>query len=531
MKPTHVFRTFRTFSRHRKVGFRSSLSSSAAAFIIGLALCALALATPADATDRPPNILLILADDLGWHDLGCYGNEHIDTPHIDRLTSEGLRFTDAYAYPICTPTRVALMTGQPPERTRMFALRQPFLQPHGRLLEPQNAYALDPRIVSVADLLNPYGYTPTHIGKWHVGYGNRPWDADNVTMPPGWESYRSRAALGHHKPEPESNDELQRVYSGAAELIAWAEANPHKNVGYYTLQAARTLVAKRNEPFYICVSHNTVHTALEAREAIVQKYERRFAKLQDPPSHPTYAAMVEIFDESVQHLLDLLEALQLEENTIVIIYSDNGGQDSDGRESFITTNGPLRGNKGEPYEGGIRVPLIVRWPAVVAPGQITNAIVSPEDFLFTFADLAGATVGDRVPPDGVSFKPVLHDPQAIVRDRHFMYYPTGSMPSAVVRKGQYKLIELYEDQRLELYDLAADQGETHNLAAERIDLTRELMTDLRRWQRSIDARMPSFNPLYDPEKARQTSPRPADPWIDHPGQNQTFDPPAMNKLP
>lgn len=491
---------------------------------IVLAGLAGAIALPnqeAAAAPEKPNIILIFADDLGWWDIACQGNPVVETPNIDRLAAEGLRFTDAYAHPVCTPTRVSLITGQVPARVGMHAIDRPFLQPYGMLLEPANAFALNPRLTSLADLVKEQDYAATLIGKWHLGYGSRPWDETGVVMPPGMESWRLRADFGFEAP-PALEENSDVFFEYTSDLARWVEENPHKEVGPITAQGIRFMEVNRDQPFLLILSHFTVHTKLEARKELVEKYCRRMEGMDEPPMNPVYAAMVEVLDESVGHVLTALDELGLEGNTLVMFFSDNGGQYSDNRSGFITTNGPLRGNKGMPYEGGIRVPLIARWPGVIEPGRVSDVPVQAEDVFFTLADVAGASLPDDLPRDGISFKPVLESPVSdFTRGSLHWFYPTGPTPFAVIRDGRYKLIELYEERRLELFDLEADQTESKNLAAERIDTTRALVGKLRDWMNEVGAHVPSFNPRYDPQRAGET-PRSEFPWENEAGLKQTF---------
>jgi uncharacterized sulfatase len=456
---------------------------------LGLVAVVLAFAVPSAAQEKPrqirekqprPNVLVVLMDDLGWRDLGCYGGRFIDTPAADRLAREGMRFTDAYAAaPVCSPTRASLLTGQYPGRIGMYEVIQLRDRPYAKLTSPPLQRELPSSLDTVAEILDRQGYVCGSVGKWHVG------------RTPVEEGFV--AAVEQF---------------GDPDLVAIAARSPQKQIGKYTAQALRFLRDHRDRPFLLFLNHHAVHAPLEARPELIEKYQAKAARTVVSDIHPTYAAMTEMGDESLEQVLAELERLGLVDNTVVIFTSDNGGliEDLHLRQPtpLATANRPLRSQKGDLYEGGIRVPLIVRWPGKVASGSICRTPVTSPDLFATILDLAGAeaTIDQKV--DGVSLAPLLRQTGDIERHALFWHFPTSMWsrwPGGAIRRGNFKLIEFYEDDRVELYDLASDLGEADNLAAERPGLVSELRGDLHRWRQSIGARMPTPNPAFDPERA------------------------------
>ncbi|MGQ9732824.1 MAG: sulfatase [Candidatus Zipacnadales bacterium] len=424
----------------------------------------------AQSSARPPNFVLILADDLGWADLPSYGNTFIDTPYLDRLTSQGMRFTDAYAgCPVCSPTRASLLTGCYPARLNLTDFIPGHFRPYAKLTVPEFNQQLPPGQVTLAEALKSAGYVAAMIGKWHLGgQGSQPEDHGfdvSVTQVPN-QSDKWSAGL--------------------------------------TTEALRFVEANRNRPFLLYLAHHNVHIPLEAPKDLVAKYEAKARETQ-APCHPTYAAMVETLDRSVGQVMQRLEDLNLARDTLLIFFSDNGGlkQRYDGQGPIVTSNAPLRGEKGMLYEGGIRVPLIVQWPEHVRAGTTCSVPVTSADFLPTMIDI----VGLDSPPciDGVSLRPPLEGESALPREALFWHYPHyhHSTPAGAIRRGRYKLLEFYEEGTLELYDLKQDLGEQHNLVEAMPQRAARLQQELAEWRQSVGAKMPTLNPNYDPERAAE----------------------------
>ena len=457
-----------------------------------IALLTLPLTTLHSSDASRPNILLIMADDLGWSDLGCYGNELIDTPHIDGLAKEGMRFTSAYAMPVCTPTRVSIQSGKNPA-TLKIQHPNPHNRPWAKLTTPRQYWRLPLEETTIAEALAENGYISYHVGKWGSGY--------------------SRQHQGYSK-DPESYPEGPY----AERVRQFEQNNPHKRIGLFLCQAVRFIEENQDRPFFCMFSPIQVHTGLEARSELIEKYNLRFSE-RSTSIHPIYAAMTETFDDSVGLLLEVLESLGLANNTLVLVCSDNGGVLNErgyvpgGWEELVTSNWPLRSEKGSLYEGGIRIPLIVRWPGKVEPGTESNEKVTCYDFFPTFCDLSG-TAYDSSELDGISFRSVLKNKGSMDRDSLFWHYPRyhHSSPSSAIIAGRYKLIHFYEDGRNELYDLASDMGERFNLDETEPTLAASLQEKLNTWLDSVDAAIPQPNPNFDPNKQLIWGPRPRGSW-------------------
>jgi len=480
----------------RRMSRRSALVRMLGAGTAALSACGGLALRGSGGQRKPPNFLFILADDLGWADLGCYGNTYIETPRIDRLATQGMRFTDAYAAPVCSPTRSSIQTGQYTARTGIYDFIPGHWRPHAKLIPPPNRLALPLETATLAEALAPGGYVSTSIGKWHLGH--------------------SPLQQGFIQP-PRGDEGLDALPEALAKKVDdFAKANPGKQVGPLTRQAVQFMAAHRDEPFLCFLSHHAVHIVCQARDELVRKYREK-AKRQKTPIYPVYAAMCEAMDESVGLCLETLDHLGLAENTVVIFFSDNGGLDRiyTGNGPYITTNAPLRDFKGTLYEGGIRVPLIVRWPGTTEAGSTCRWPVISNDFMPTLLEMAGIRERPAQPIDGTSLVPLLRGRDRLDRDTLYWYYPTyhHSTPALAVREGDWKLLHFLEDDHLELYRLADDIGEKNNLAGKMPAKAETLKVKLHRWRREIGAPLPEPNPDYDPDKADQWGKNPR--WEAH----------------
>lgn len=434
------------------------------------------------AQDNKPNILFFLIDDMGWKDLGCYGADFSETPVIDKLASEGIRFTNAYASPVCSPTRASLVTGQNAARTGMWEVIGVTDRPYAKMKSPPKATQLKEGIMTYADILSKEGYVCGTIGKWHVG---RP-------------------------PEQHGFSEIDlNIYD--AKLEAYANNNEHHQVGEITANSIEFMRENKNKPFFVCVSHTAVHAPLIAREDLIRKYKTKLRKTGIEDVHPTYAAMVEMVDESLGMLLDELKVLGLSENTVVILYSDNGGLIRDmhlgNPEPMATSMAPLRGQKGSLYEGGIRVPLIVKWLGKVKPNSVSDELVNSHDLFSTFTEIGGGKIPSTQETDGISLVQILKgEKTSLNREALYWHFPTSQWarnPMGAIRKGDYKLIEHYDDGSIELFNLRDDIGETINLANKKPGKAEELLNNLKIWRTSIGAQMPIPNPDYNPIREKE----------------------------
>jgi arylsulfatase A-like enzyme len=431
------------------------------------------------------NILFVLIDDLGWRDTGPYGNTFIDTPNLNRLASQGVRFTNAYAAcPVCSPTRASILTGKYPARLNLTDwIRGRKQWPYARLLTPPFNQQLPLSEVTIPEVLRPCGYRSAAIGKWHLGgAGYSPTDQ-------GFD----RNIAGTQAGQPPS-------YFGPLELPGLKLEPGEFLTRRLSLEGARFIQEESSRPFFLYEAQFTVHLPLQAPEQLIDKYRKRDRGDVDP----TYCAMVETADECVGQLLKALDESGRASRTIVVFFSDNGGLRYQGtRLQPITNNAPLRAGKGHLYEGGIREPLIIRWPGVARAGSVIHAPVSSIDFFPTFSEAAGVAPG---PVDGVSLRPLL-ERRSFAERPLFWHYPhysdQGGKPAGAVRLGDWKLIEFYEDSRLELFHLASDPGERRNLVRREAARAKKLQETLADWRRSVDARMPAPNPGYDPTRASE----------------------------
>lgn len=458
----------------------------------------------ADSTNRRslPNIVVILADDLGWSDLGCYGADLHETPHLDRLAKQGVRFTTAYAgSSVCTPTRAALMTGKHPARLGMTVWSEAAAHPgpQKRKLLPAAAehnLALDEK--ALASYLAQAGYLTAIVGKWHLG------DANHYPETHGFDVNIGGTLWG----APET---FFYPYRGSGLYGKEFRYVPHLEFGKQgeyltdrlTDEALRVIDRARGEPFFLYLAHHAVHTPIEAPAEIEKRFEARIsAELHH--QNAGYAAMLERLDASVGRVLARLDQLGLADNTIVVFTSDNGGFIGRDRRRGVpvTNNHPLRSGKGALYEGGIRVPLMVRWPGVTPAKRTSDEPVVTEDLFFTLLAAAGQSPDPNRARDGVDLSPVLKDPAASLgRDALYFHYPhyyETTTPVSAVRAGEWKLLHYYEDGHDELYNLAADLGEQQNLAEREAERTAELSGKLKHWLTEVGARMPRENPDYRP---------------------------------
>jgi arylsulfatase A-like enzyme len=451
---------------------------------------------------KKSNFVFILIDDMGWADAVCYGSSFYETPNIDKLATEGMLFTDAYAAgPVCSPSRASIMTGKYPVRLNL----TDFIggKRKGKLLPVENARQMPLEEFTVAEALREAGYKTFIAGKWHLG--KEPYNPEHQGFDINIGSYTGMAA-SHFYPKWQQN---VPIYIGK---------NGEYLADRLTDESLKFLDAYGDKPFFLYLSHFAVHTPLEAKERITEKYEAKAAKL--PPAeiprfspegkrearqvqdHAIYAAMVQSVDESVGRVMKKLEELNIADNTIVIFFSDNGGLCTS--EGSPTSNVPLRAGKGFLYEGGIREPLIVRWPGVVKPGSKCSEPVTSTDFYPTILEMANLPPRPEQHIDGVSLILLLEGKGSIEKRALYWHYPhyspQGSYPAGAVRFGDYKLHEFYEDGRIELYNLKEDIGEKNDLSAKMPEKAAELKKMLQDWRKSVDAPMPAPNPDYDPRK-------------------------------
>jgi arylsulfatase A-like enzyme len=439
-----------------------------------------------------PNIILILIDDMGWRDLGCTGSDLYRTPHVDALAGGGMRFTQAYAAaPICSPTRASLLTGQHPARLSMTDwLPGRRDMPSQKLLRPQIANHLPDDSITLAEALQTRGYRTAHIGIWHLGGAEHGPEKNGFDVniggtqagsPPGGY-FKFNTPTLKLKPGEYLTDRL-------------------------TDEAVRFIDEHRQQPFFIYLAHYAVHIPLQPKEEVAARYRNQI-DADAIHTNAIYAAMVESVDDSVGRIMRKLDELSLGENTIVVFTSDNGGLSvREGANTPDTSNHPARTGKGYLYEGGIRVPLLIRWPAAVKAGSNCEVPVASADLYSTLIAAADAE-GNHV-VDGQSLLPLLKQQDGFQPRALYWHYPhisnQGGKPSSAIRKGEWKLVEFFEDGRRELFNLRDDPSESRDQSDKNRQKADELAAELVRWRKTTGARLPTPNPDYAPPSARQSS--------------------------
>jgi arylsulfatase A len=443
-----------------------------------------------------PNIVLVLVDDLGWTDLSCQGSTYFETPHIDALASEGVRFTSGYAAcAVCSPTRAAVQTGRYPHRTGVTDwirarfqggtipedkknpcwLPQDQWKGKKKMLVPPNALWLEREEQTLAEMLKPAGYTSCYIGKWHLGADDwypetQGYDFNfggcDIGQPPSYfDPYKNRI------PNLPGRQEGQYLTDREAdEAVAFIEKH-------------------KDQPFFLMLANYCVHTPIQAKADVKAKYE---AKPKTNQKNAAYAAMVESVDDAVGRVRATLDALKLSDNTLVIFTSDNGGLVGP------THNAPLRSGKGHPFEGGIRVPFIVTWPGVAQAGVLSDEPVISMDIKPTIAAAAGVKLPDDVAIDGLNLKAHLKGSAGLDRQTlywHFPHYRHAPGPYSIIRDGDFKMIKWYEGQTL-LFNIKEDIGEATDLAGSMPEKVSELDRKLMAHLRATTDRIPIPNPTF-----------------------------------
>ncbi|OYP34172.1 arylsulfatase [Rhodopirellula sp. MGV] len=447
--------------------------------------------TPANAA---PNVILVFIDDLGWKDIGCYGNDFVETPNIDALARGGVRFTNFYAAgAVCSPTRCAVQSGQNQARIGITAHIPGHWRPFERVITPQTTMAMPLDVVTVAESLQQTGYSTGYIGKWHLGNG--------AMFQPDRQGYELSAVInGPHLPGRYRVQGKSDFRPGADQYRTDFEAD----------LSVDFIRSHRDQPFFLMVSPFAVHIPLGAMSSKVEKYRAKAEALGRELPHPVYAAMTEHVDDMVGRIVDAVDQAGIRDNTMIVFTSDNGGlyKRYDYREAaddLVSSQQPLRGEKGSLHEGGIRVPLIINYPQSKQAGLVCDQPCISYDFYPTFVDLAGGTLPETQTIDGVSLLPLLEDPTMdLNRGPLYWHYPHyhHDRPASAIRDGDWKLIEYIDGSGdLELYQLSNDIGESTNLASEKKGRVADLRKKLGDWRTEVIARMPINNPNYDPDRA------------------------------
>ena len=442
-----------------------------------------------------PNLVFFFIDDLGWTDLSFMydylerDDRFYESPNIDRLASESVMFTNAYANaPNCAPSRASLMTGSYTPRHGIYTVGDPRRGNHKfRKLEPiENKTVLDDHFVTMAEALQTSGYRTASMGKWHLG-------ADPTTQ--GFDvnvagrEWGSPSGGGYHSPLKYPNLRVSEKGVYLTDAI--------------TDRAVEFIEDSKDEPFFLYLTHYAVHTPIQAKEQLTKKYHAKAATKHH--RNAKYAAMIDSVDQSVGRVLSKLDELRLTDNTIVVFFSDNGGH------SGATSNNPLRGAKGMLYEGGIREPLLVKWPGVSPKGTRCDEVVIGIDLYPTFLEMTDTPRPNGVNLDGISFASLLKDPTTkLDRDAVYWHFPAylqgkgdphggpfRTTPAGAIRSGDWKLIEWFETGRLELYNLREDIGESKNLATQKPDKLKQLHEKMKAWRERVKAPIPTTpNPRY-----------------------------------
>lgn len=453
-----------------------------------------------------PNIVFILADDLGWADLPMYGNNFNEAPNLTKLAQRGIQFTNAYAAaPVSSPTRASIQSGKYPSRIGMNDFIPGHFRPFEEVIVPENKTQFLPEnIITIGELLQSAGYKTGYFGKWHLG--------DNLLHHPlnqGYDEANIGQGFYNVKFVPDRKESEEKIM--ADRLAEFGIDFIEKN---------------KNSPFFLFISHWDVHCPYDAKDELIIKYLNK-EKIIDYPCNALYAAMIEQMDQSIGKIIEKLEKENIYNNTLFIFFSDNGGCTSENKYPGIkeekfpiinhtkrdvyapdnslqyigTLNSPLRNEKGTLYEGGIRVPLIISWPKKIKKATINKKIVCSIDFYPTFADLAQTKKPKNQIIDGVSLKSLLYNKEF---SRNFLYwhYPVyhHDVPSAAIRMNEWKLIKNLVTEEISLYNLNSDISETTDLSKIYPQLTSELSLSLKDWQNKINAAFPKKNPNFNVEK-------------------------------
>lgn len=490
-------------------------------FLCGVVLCCAFLSDPKstqagdnETFDEKPNFIVVLVDDLGAMDLSCQGSEYFKTPNIDSLAEQGLRFSQAYAAcAVCSPTRAALQTGKYPARLGITDWIRARFQREGKgtptanpteyegtasqkLLCPPNPYWMEHNEVTIAEVLRENGYRTGYIGKWHLG--------DEAWYPTS-QGYEVNIGGCDYGQPPSYFDPYSQPNSKDPSLREGIPFLPSEKPGEFLThregrEAAKLIRKWKDEPFYLQISHYAVHTPIQAIDEVAAKYKIEGKDLQQAK----YAALVESVDDAMKEILAALKEAEIDSKTCIIFTSDNGGLDQNGRP---TDNAPLRSGKGFPYEGGIRVPLLVRWPNLIPAKSQTDFPVSTIDLMPTILNAAGIKLPASQPLDGISLFPLLVDPvKAEMPSRqllwHFPHYRGGEPPYSILRHNSYKLIKHWEG-GVELYDLAEDPQEKTDLSLEKSAVAMKLESDLVESLKSMGAKLPLPNPSFKTDTGKK----------------------------
>ena len=450
------------------------------------------------AAEAKPNIVFLLVDDLGWADFGCYGAQFYETPHIDKLASEGMRFTNAYsACTVCSPSRAAILAGCYPARMHLTDWIPGHNNPKAKMKIPNWKMKIDHERVLMPEALKAGGYATGFFGKWHLMPNGQPDMQEHYPTDHGFDINVGGREWGQPKGPG--------LYFSPFGMPGLDDGKPGDFLTDKLTDAAIDFIVKNQgkKPFLLYFSYYTLHSPLMAPPALVEKYKRKaegFKNAKNELLNPARAGMVECLDNSVGRLVAKLEEMGIADNTLIVLTGDNGGDHPE-------TTGGLRDFKGWSHEGGVRAPLIAKWPGKIEKGSSCEEMVISMDFYPTFLELAGLESLPAEHMDGISLAPLLTG-EGIVseRDTLFWHYPHyhRTKPYGAIREGGWKLIEFFEDGELELFDLKSDPAELKNLAKEKPEKAADLHAKLKEWRVSVNAQMMTPNPNYDSSKHGRT---------------------------
>lgn len=475
-----------------------------------IAITFFSCSTPHKKEITKPNIVFIMADDMGWADLPVYGNQFNQAPRLTKMAEEGIRFNNAYAAcPVCSPTRASIQSGQYPARVGVIDFIPGHWRPFEEVIVPKNrTQYLPANITSMGEAMKQAGYKTGYFGKWHLGF----WDEHHPSKR-GYDNAYEYKGGGFFNSKFSPNYKVKNPKQPLSDVLSD--------------MSVEFLEENKDTSFFLFLSHYDVHVQLDADSLLIDKYLKK-DKVEDYPCNAVYAAMVESVDKSVGRVLDKLDELGLSGNTIVLFFSDNGGlvkrfdkiplltnskqyiYENDSLLYIASSNAPLRAEKGTVYEGGIREPFIVKWPGKINPGQISDALISSVDFYPTFMKLAGGELPEGQVFDGKDIMPEILGNNDKPERSLFWHYPVyhHDVPKSVIRKGDWKLIENLVDGSLELYNLTEDISELDNLAESNPEKLNELNAELKVWQKNVGAELPVKNPNFDANKREIWKPHP-----------------------
>ncbi len=435
-------------------------------------------------TDKKWNVVFILTDDLGWNQVGYHSSRYYETPNIDKIAAQGMQFTSAYsASPVCSPTRASLMTGKNPARLHITDYIPGSRYPYAKVLNPTILKdGLPLGEVTLAEMFKQHGYATGHFGKWHLN--------KDKNYQPGRKG----------DPESQGFDEVYTSVKPGYDHDPDADAHHAKII---TKRSIEFINKNKDKPFFCYVSHHVVHRPIMENKDLVAKYEEKDGS-DDPVNNPIMGAMIETMDNGIGEILETLEKNKLTDNTIVVFYSDNGGFEQ------LQDQAPLNGGKAMIFEGGIKVPLAIKWPGVISTGSKCEVPVISDDFFPTFASVLNEnSISKDI--DGYNILPLLKQKGKIDRDALYFHFPhyhhLGYKPAGAIREGDYKLIEWFEesktggDNAYQLFNLKDDVGENKDLSNEMPDLVERLKNKLHDWRKKMNAQEMEVNPDHNPEKA------------------------------